>query len=169
MAGIIYELIDILNYQKECFDGLYTLAQYKEQAIIQKDLELITEIVKKEEEFIGRVNNLDKKRESMLKDIAIVIRINPNKIKLSDIIEKIGKDNEAAVSLSLLREELIDKTEKLKQQNEMNSLLINQSLEFVNFTINALEGLRGHIPASGYGKPGDNMSGESKSFFDKKQ
>jgi flagellar biosynthesis/type III secretory pathway chaperone len=169
MAGIIYELIDILNYQKECFDGLYTLAQYKEQAIIQKDLELITEIVKKEEEFIGRVNNLDKKREGLLKDIAIVIRISPKDIKLSDIIDKIGKDNEAANKLSLLRQELMDKTEKLKKQNEINSMLINQSLEFVNFTINALEGLRGSVQTSGYGKPGENISVESRSFFDKKQ
>lgn len=169
MAGIIYELIDILNYQKECFDGLYTLAQYKEQAIIQKDLELITEIVKKEEEFIGRVNNLDKKREGLLKDIAIVIRISPKDIRLSDIIDKIGKDNEAAQKLSLLRQELIDKTEKLKKQNEINSMLINQSLEFVNFTINALEGLRGNVQAGGYGKPGENISVESRSFFDKKQ
>lgn len=169
MAGIIYELIDILNYQKECFDGLYTLAQYKEQAIVQKDLELLTEIVHKEEEFIGRVNNLEKKRESLLNDIAIVIRINPKDIKLSDIIAKLGNDNETAEKLSLLRKELIEKTEKLKKQNEINTTLINQSLEFVNFTINALEGLRGNMPVTGYGKPGENLNVESRSFFDKKQ
>ena len=61
MAGIIYELIDVLEEQKECYEGLNTLATYTENAVINKNIEFLQEVVKTEEQFIGRINNLEKK------------------------------------------------------------------------------------------------------------
>ena len=69
MAGIIYELIDVLEEQKECYEGLNTLATYTENAVINKNIEFLQEVVKTEEQFIGRINNLEKKRESLMQDI----------------------------------------------------------------------------------------------------
>ena len=43
MAGIVYELIDVLDAQVECYEGLNTLAKYKEQAIVEKNLQLLEE------------------------------------------------------------------------------------------------------------------------------
>ena len=36
MAGIIYDLAEVLEAQKECYEGLVVLAQYKTDAVTQK-------------------------------------------------------------------------------------------------------------------------------------
>ena len=38
MAGIIYDLVDVLAEQKACYEGLITLATYKTEAVVEKNL-----------------------------------------------------------------------------------------------------------------------------------
>lgn len=170
MAGIIYELIEVLEEQKECYEGLFTLAQYKQDAVVNKNLQLLEEIIATEEQFVGRVNLLDKKREILLKDISIVTGMQYNKLNVSSIIEKIGKENESSQKLLKIKDELAIIIEKLKKQNELNTILINQSLEFVDFTINAIGSTKGYTHVGSYNKPGEDLKTErQQSFFDKKQ
>jgi len=170
MAGIIYELIDILEEQKECYEGLYTLAKYKQDAVVNKDLSLLQEIVTTEEQFVGRVSTLDKKREVLLKDISIVTGMAYNKLNVSSIVEKLGRENEASQKLLKVKDELRTLGQKLKKQNELNTILINQSLELVDFTINAIGSTKGYSHVGSYNRPGEEPSTErQQSFFDKKQ
>ena len=170
MAGIIYELIEVLEEQKECYEGLLMLAQYKQDAVVNKNLELLQEIIATEEQFVGRANLLDKKRETLLKDISIVTGMSYNKLNVTSIVEKVGKENETSQRLLKIKGELGVIIEKLKKQNEFNTLLIDQSLEFVDFTINAIRSTKGYAHVGSYNKPGEDQNLERQpSFFDKKQ
>lgn len=170
MAGIIYELIEVLEEQKECYEGLYTLAKYKQDAVVAKDLVLLEEIVATEEQFVGRVSTLDKKREVLLKDISIVTGMDYNKLNVSNIVEKLGAENEVSQKLLVVKDELRLLIEKLKKQNELNTALINQSLELVDFTINAIGSTKGYVHVGSYNRPGEDLKTErQQSFFDKKQ
>ena len=170
MAGIIYELIEVLKEQSECYEGLLTLANYKQEALVNKNLELLQEIVTREEEFIGRGSTLDKRREVLLKDISIVTSMDYKKLNITQIVEKLGKDNEASQKLLELKADLTSIIQKLRQQNELNAVLINHSLEFVDFTINAIGSTKGYPPLGGYNKPGAEPDiDRQESFFDKKQ
>ncbi|MDF2595973.1 MAG: flagellar protein FlgN [Clostridia bacterium] len=170
MAGIIYELIEVLEEQRECYEGLCTLARYKQEAVVAKNLELLQEVVTTEEQFAGRLTILDKKREQLLKDVSIVTGMNYKELNVTGIAEKLGQNNEASKKLVKIRGELHQLIEELKKQNELNAILINQSLEFVDFTINAIESTQSYIQPSGYNKPGeDNIGHNQRSYFDKKQ
>lgn len=170
MAGIIYELIDILEEQKECYEGLCTLSRYKQEAVVAKNLELLQEIVTTEEQFAGRLSTLDKKREMLLKDISIVTGMDYKQLNVTGIVEKLGRDNEASKKLTKIREELYSLIESLKKQNEFNTELINQSLELVDFTINAIGSTKGYSHQGNYNKPGEDSEYQRhQSFFDKKQ
>ncbi len=170
MAGIIYELIEVLEGQQECYEGLLTLAKYKQDAVVSKNLELLQEIVTTEEQFVGRVNILDKKREVLLKDIAIVTGMDYNKLNVSSIIEKLGSENETSQKLLKIKEDLMAIIEELRKQNELNTMLIDQSLEFVDFTLNAIGSTKGFTHVGSYNRPGVDPSLErQQSFFDKKQ
>ncbi len=170
MAGIIYELIDVLEEQKECYDGLKTLATYTETAVVNKNLEFLDEVVKTEEQFVGRLGVLDKKRESLMKDIAIVTGMNYNDITVTRIIDKIGAESEAGKRLALLRGEIRKLLGELRTQSELNKVLLDQSLELVDFTINAIGSTKGYSHVGNYSRPGEDMSMErQQSIFDKKQ
>ncbi|MGL4346199.1 MAG: flagellar protein FlgN [Cellulosilyticaceae bacterium] len=169
MAGIIYDLEEVLQEQKLCYEGLYTLATYKTEAVMHKQLELLEQIVNKEEEFIGRMNYLEKKRESILKDIALVTGLPYQTLTITDLVRKMGKETEISEKLLDVRTQILEHIEKLKLQNDLNKQLIEQSLEYVNFTVNAIQTTQlSHIP-SGYGKPGQPQTIDTRSFFDSKQ
>lgn len=170
MAGIVYELIDVLEEEKECYEGLKTLAIYTENAVVNKNIEFLQEVVKTEEAFIGRVGILEKKRESLMKDIAIVTGMKYEDLTITKIVNKIGTDNQAAVSLIKLRDEIKSNLEELKKQSEINKLLLKDSLELVDFMVNAIGATKGYNHVGNYNRPGKEPEAiRQQSLFDKKQ
>ena len=170
MAGIIYELIEVLEEQKECYEGLNQLARYKEQAVVNKELEFLEQVTSTEEQFIGRLSILDKKREVLMKDISIVTGMNSNEVTITTIAEKLQGQREVTDQLITLRDGIKDQLDELKRQSELNKEIINQSLEFVDFMVNAIGGMKGYSHAASYGKPGDDAPLQrQESTFDHKQ
>lgn len=170
MAGIIYELIDVLDAEKECYEGLCTLGQYKQTAVVNKNIEFLQEVVLKEEEFIGRVGVLEKRRDSLMKDIAIVLGISGERITITSIIEKMGASTEFGKQLTQLRDTIKEQLQDIRKQSELNKQLLTDSLEMVNFMINAVESSRGYAHIENYNKPGETQEVYSnQSMFDQKQ
>ena len=170
MAGIIYELMDVLDEEKECYEGLNTLAEYTQNAVINKNIEFLQEVVKTEEEFIGRVSSLEKKRESLMQDIAIVTGLKYAKVTITSIIEKVGPETEVGQKLTKLRDETKVQIDELKRQSDLNKQLLTDSLELVDFMVNAVGATQGFNHVGNYNRPGEDMAIErQRSIFDKKQ
>ncbi|ONI44995.1 hypothetical protein AN641_05130 [Candidatus Epulonipiscioides gigas] len=166
MAGIAHELINVLTQQKECYEGLYTLATYKSRAVVEKDIDFLKEVVNREEEFIGRVNILDKKREEAFKDISQVTGLKLEELTLTQIIDKIGKNHEMGKELTNIRKDLLKIMEKVKNQNNRNKKLIMQSMEFVEFTLNAIQTTRLTGIEVGYSRTGYENTQDTRRVFD---
>ena len=166
MAGIVYELIDVLNKQKECYEGLITLAEYTKNAIVNKNIEFLQEVVQTEEQFVGRLSGLDKKRDSLMKDIAIVIGMDYKKITITAIIQKLGEENDAAKELTVLRKETKEFLEQLRKQSEVNKYLLNQSLEMVDFMINAVGSTKGYVHTGNYSSLHGNLNSDNEDIMD---
>lgn len=169
MAGIIYDLVNILTEQKECYEGLLTLATYKAEGVSNKALDLVNQVVEKEEEFIGRLNILEKKRETTLKDIALVTGMDYSQITVTKLVGKMGPDLDVSKELIEVKHAILSCIKKLEEQNKLNRMLIEQSLELVDFSVNAIQSSQRGIAPSNYGKPGEEMHMETVNFFDKKQ
>ncbi len=170
MAGIVYELIEVLEEQKECYEGLSTLSDYTQTAVVNKNLEFLNEVVKTQEQFTGRLSVLEKKREGLMKDIAIVTGMDYKEITITKLIQKLGSENEAANKLELLKKEIKELLDELSRKSDLNKMLLEQSLELVNFTINAIESTKGYSYVGNYNRPGEEMSVErQQSIFDTKQ
>lgn len=170
MAGIIYELINVLDEERECYEGLNTLASYTENAVVNKNIEFLQEVVKTEEEFIGRINNLEAKRESLMQDIAIVTCMKQKDITITAIIEKLGSDTEVAQALTQLRDDIKVQLEVLKKQSSLNKQLLTDSLELVDFMVTAIGSTQGYSHVGNYNRPGEEMAMQRQhSIFDKKQ
>lgn len=170
MAGIVYELMDVLDAQVECYEGLNKLAKYKEQAIVEKNLQFLEEVTGTEEQFVGRLAMLDNKREVLMKDIAMVTGMNSKEVTLTTIAAKLSGQEEVSNKLTSLRDHIKSELTVLKRQSDLNKELLNQSLEFVDFMINAIGSTKGYVHVGNYGKPGeDQMVERQQSVFDHKQ
>ncbi|MBE6024133.1 MAG: flagellar protein FlgN, partial [Cellulosilyticum sp.] len=125
---------------------------------------------KTEEEFTGRISNLEKKRESLMQDIAIVTGMKYPQVTVTSIIEKVGPDTEVGQKLTKLRDETRIELDSLKRQSDLNKQLLTDSLDLVNFMVNALGSTQGYSHVGNYNRPGEDMAIQrQQSIFDKKQ
>lgn len=165
MAGVIDELKDVLEYQRDCYIDLLEIANIKKNCIVEKDFTLLSEVIHREEEFIARNTTIDKKRTELLTDIKLALNIKKEEATLADLIHKLDDRLIVKSQIIELRLELIEIAGKLKRQNELIRALINDSMELVNFSLTALHGAMIGTPSPTYSSYGDN-SKSSKSLFD---
>lgn len=170
MAGIIYELVDVLEEEKECYEGLNQLADYTKTAVVNKNIEFLKEVIETEEQFVGRLNLLGKKRESLMNDIAIVTGTRSKGITITLIIEKIGKDTEMGIKLAELRDNIKSLLGEIKEKSDFNKQLLSDSLEIVDFMVNAIRGTKGYVQVGNYSKAGEELNVERQQrIFDRTQ
>lgn len=170
MAGIIYELMDVLDEEKECYEGLITLAEYKQMAIVNKNMEFLGEVTDREEEFVGRIILLDKKREELMKDISLVMGVGVSELTITDIINKLQQNKQESEKLTKLRDGIRTAVQQVREKNELNKQLIQDSLETVEFMINAIKEQKSGRYVGNYQRGGTNMNIEyGSSMFDTKK
>ncbi len=163
LAGLVNELIKILNTEADNLSDFLGLAKEKTQVIVENDVKSLQKIVELENILASRQNKLEKSRIAIMADIAMVLNKDLKELTLKRLAEIISIGNEKEELLKL-QEKLKLITEQLKQANDVNKLLIENSLEYIEFTMNVI---RGVAKEDNYTEP-INASGINR-FFDAKQ
>ena len=165
MPGLIYELIDTLNRQIVHFDELIALSAEKKELIIKNDTDELSKLTTNENAITGKLLKLDKTRASLMEDIANVIG-RPKGMTLSELSEAMRTQAEYE-EISGLTEITKEKLKILRMMNDQNKILIDNSLEYISFTINAIRSSL--LPEKAiYSSDGEEL-GTRQSFFDAKQ
>jgi len=165
LAGLINELINTLEKQKEVYLKLLDTAFEKKQIIIKNNIEELQLITDKENTLIGKALKLDKERMQYFEDIAFVLNKDKNKMTLSYLVE-IMKGQSEYEELLNIKNELFDILKKLKKINDQNQDLIDYSLEYVEYSVNLL---RSVITPSYYDSRGQEITYRNSGLFDAKQ
>lgn len=163
-------LIELLDEQKECYDGLLTLAQYKREAIMGRKLQLLNQVVGTEEQFIQRVELIDQKREEYSLEIAKALGIEKENVTLTDMIEKLEETDPFHATLCTLRKQLRGSIEELRKANELNKILLKDAMEITESMMQAASTRFEYLEGNQYGgiKTG-NIQHSRHQFFDIKQ
>lgn len=163
---MIYEFIDGLKAENELYNSLVNLAADKRSHIVKGSIEDINNINAKEEELVLKLKGIERKRNVLMADIASVLGVKTDEITVSKIIEALKGQPEEARALEDVRTELQSSLKHLKDINDENIVLINQSLEYAQFSINVMQAQLGSEPmTANYG----GMESKGQSFFDAKQ
>ena len=137
MAGMITQLIEVMNEQAERHTELYGLSLEEKDAIIQNDIETLQKLVNLKNMVISQNSRLEKKRMSLVNDIAEVMALKEKDLTLAQIIDLMaGKPEEE--DLKKVGTRLRESMEKLKEINDLNKSLLEGALEFVEYSLNAL-------------------------------
>jgi flagellar biosynthesis/type III secretory pathway chaperone len=131
------QLTDILANQISGYDSLIALSEIKKDIIVSNDAEALQKITSEENAVVGRVQKLDKNRLAVMNEIAIVLNIQNPDYTLSDLCELIKEQDEYNLLVDLTndtREKLI----KLKAINTQNKVLIENSLEYIEYSVNVM-------------------------------
>lgn len=168
MAGMLDQLITVLEAELSNYEQLLQLSTTKTEAIVNDNINIVKDITNKENLLVGKNQTLEKKRQTLISDIATVLNRDKDTLTLTNLITILSNNPKEQSRLKVIRDRLENIINKLKSSNNQNGELINQALEFINFNINAVQSMQSLPPVS-YNYDGKQHQTEGRNFFDAKQ
>jgi flagellar biosynthesis/type III secretory pathway chaperone len=165
-------LINVLDSENTEYKKLVILADSKTAVIVAGDIEGLNKIMDDEQAIASTIQNMEKRRRSILADIANVVNRDVKTLKLIDLIkmlEKIPDQQQLLVDVQARLRETID---SLKALNDKNQMLLSEKIELVNFNINMIRAMRSAPQTANYTKNAYNdgqVLGIFRGGFDRKQ
>ena len=161
MAGLMSQLIQVMEEHATLCEALAELGTRKKGYIIQNDVPALRKLTVEENTLVGKVQRAEKSRVLLVLDIAGVLNEKPEALTLSRLAEVIsGQDEHEPFTRAAAR--MRAALEALKALNDQNKALLDNALEYVDFTINVIR--------STYGDPSGYMPEDSqtpgRSFLD---
>ncbi len=142
MASLIEELISTLEQEDNIYQQLIPIAEEKTRVIVKNDLTSLQEITEKEQQAIIRINQLERKRESVMGNIRTVINRKNGELTLRTLIGLMEKQPNEQKALSIIHDNLKKSIHRLVDINNRNKSLIQQSLEMIEFNMNFIQSTR---------------------------
>ena len=168
MASLMQVLIATLDKEEKEYAALLKLSQKKTPIIIKGDVEKLQNITDEEQVVIDRLAAIDKEREQAMADIADVINRDVKTLKLSYLIDMLEKRPEEREALAGVHDRIKATIGELRLINDQNRVLIEQSLDIVNFNLNLVKSMRQAPETGNYtrnaGIAGDHMGGTAGGF-----
>lgn len=194
LANLISKLISVLEKEEYVYSQFLKLAEKKTDIIVNGKVRELEDITKMEQTFSTTMQKLETEREQIIGEMASSLNIQPSELTITWIIENSNRFIEKAGNqftgkienkpedkpeelqqkelfknvnnLKSIRNKIIGLVEHLKKVNDMNSNLIKNSLEYIDFSINLMTSVTN---AGGkYGNDGKEGKIERKSLFDVK-
>ncbi len=171
VAGLIDELIDVLKEECETYKGLIPIAREKTQIIVENDTETLQSITAKEQKAIDKITSLENKRVRIMDDIKTVLGKKDEELNLGTLINLLDRQEEEKLALSKLHDKLKEAISILVETNNRNKVLIQQSLEMIEFNMNYLQSTRMSPGNNTYTKNASQFSENNSQtgMFDAKQ
>lgn len=134
------QLLDVMHSLDAAHHSMLDLAEQKKHALIRGDVEDLTRIVAKENKFIKQVGELDRQRVEAIGQYMIEKGYKPNpRVTVSDLT-KIVFQAEDKKRLMEAQKKLLGAIRKLREINQLNQQLIEQSLAFIDYSLDLMVG-----------------------------
>ncbi|SET23136.1 flagellar protein FlgN [[Clostridium] polysaccharolyticum] len=170
MASLIEELIQTLEKEEKVYEELLPVVEKKAQIIIKNDLEELQRVTAAEQDYVDLITSLEHNRNKIISNIGIVMNRKPEELNLKAIVAMLEKQPAEQEKLGRLHDSLIKKLGRLKDLNMQNKILIEQSLEMIEFSMNVIQSDR-IAPVNNYNRAAatQNIPMSQRGMFDAKQ
>jgi flagellar biosynthesis/type III secretory pathway chaperone len=130
------QLIELLEKHVKLHKGLLDLANKKTEVLKKGDMEALSEMMKEEQKYIAAIKQIEKERILAVEKIISALGHMQTEPTLTTCIELVEEPERSA--LERLRDNLVAVVTELKNINELNQQLLQQSLQFVNMTLDMI-------------------------------
>lgn len=144
MATLIDELIDVFNKQLRLYEDVLAIGKEKKNVILKNDIETLAQMNEVESSIVNKLNRLEKQRLLIISDMCEVLDINKDTFTLKELSEKLTIEEDKEKILNI-RDELNAMMKELRVVNELNQTLIENSLEYINFSLNLYQSGAGQM------------------------
>lgn len=160
----IDKLITILEDEINIFKQILDLSKEKTSVIVEGKINDLENMLSKEQSLVVKIGELESQRENITEDIKAQLNIDKDEFYLTTLTEYI--DETKSCILKETQKEFTKVLDDLKETNQINSQLINNSLEYIDFSINLLSSEE--VQANNYSDKGETKNKTGRNIFDLK-
>ncbi|MNI40431.1 FlgN protein [compost metagenome] len=136
----IEDLLEMMNKLQEAHVALLDLTKDKTRIIVSNQVEQLNQIVNKENKLLRHIGELDQQRMRVVNEYLISRGYTPNpRISVSDLVKVIFKA-EDKIALAEAQKSLLSLIDQLKEHHALNQQLIEQSLAFIDYSLDLVMG-----------------------------
>jgi len=162
---LIDKLADVLEKEVLLYSEFLEVSKRKTDIIINGKVTELEDAIKIEQSFSIRMQKLETEREQVIQEIAAKLGIKPSELTVTWIAEN-NSELMGIRRLKSSRKSIMAFVDEIKKVNEINSKLINNSLEYINFSVNLITSADNS--GSKYGNDGKEGKVDRRSLFDVK-
>lgn len=174
MASLIENLIHVLDEESTEYQKLLDISMEKTSVIVEQNVEHLQNIMLKEQPILDRLNRLEDAREEHLGDISNVLDVPMEQMKVDKLIHLLEKQPKDQAALIQVHDKLNKIVKQLVKVNDNNKLLLQESLDMLEFELNLAKNTRMAPETANYGRNAQGTYPASSTFanagmFDAKQ
>ncbi|MRH41969.1 flagellar protein FlgN [Aquibacillus halophilus] len=162
----IQSIVEVLTTMTQLHDSLFTVSKNKTEALKQGNMEQLQDLLVQERKHVKAINQLEVKRIEMINKWSESQGLDNDSITVSVMLDNYlqGVEKESLEKVTtVLAETLL----QLKQQEELNKQLTQQSLQFIQLSMDMIAPTIKNI---NYGNKTENRADQitKRSVFDSK-
>jgi flagellar biosynthesis/type III secretory pathway chaperone len=136
LENLLQNLVDTLNKMTAVYKDIFKTAEDKRKHIISGDIDKLESVIYLERNLAENILLLEKQRRYIMKSISRAIGKHDTIPTLRELIEQVSDPYKS--ELKKLYDDISEVVTKVKDINNVNTLLTKYSLEFVNNFIRAI-------------------------------
>ena len=130
-------LIDVVQQELSVYQSVLGKANQKKEALIKNDINMLEHIVARESGVVKTMQELERRRESLIRAIAQKHGLDEKTATLADIAALYPEKSETLLTLKTQLGSVVAEIQKL---NEANRALLDTHLQYTSFCVNLLTG-----------------------------
>lgn len=132
-------IIEILEKEYGYYMDMLELSKTKKRVIVEGKVAELDKIVKLEQNMIVDIGQLERKREEEAAKLSKALGLKSDQVSISELFGVLQP--ELKKKLEDIQEKLRKTIDELKSVNDINGQLIEQSLEYIDYSINLISGV----------------------------
>ena len=138
MDALIVRLIEVTQKEVVTFQRLLEALEREQQALMHQNTDALATAVREQQGLTEAAAGLEKDRVEIVDRLAVALQEDRDALTLKRLVERI--QGPQAEQLGEIRGALIDLQIKIQKVNRQNTLLIKQSMKYVDKTLQILSG-----------------------------
>lgn len=159
---LVERLIEILDREKSIYESILKLSTDKKEVIVAGKVSELEGITRLEQSIILKLGKLEEEREELTAKLAEALKTKPSEITLSGLVTIVS--GEQAVRLKNCQDSLLKTVSDIRNTNTLNSKLIRNSLDYIDFSVNILT--NAGATGNNYSNSGQSNDPKKRNFFD---
>lgn len=170
MVGVVIldklfdELINVLDEEFNVYSDIYKISKEKTAVIVDGNIDELEKMVQAEQKLIIKVTQIENEREIITYKLSKILQMKPDEITLSALIDNAEEPKKDR--LMKQQQGLNKLVSELVELNDLNSRLIRNSLDYINFSINLCSASESQD--NNYGIDAEKSNVKTESRFDLK-